>query len=151
MGKITNTVKHIIIGCSETPAHHDIGLLEIDRMDRQAGKFACGWHVIVRRDGAIEYGRELQQVGSHTRGHNKDSIGICLVGGGDSGRSGIDLYEDEQIEAMEDEIEYLLTLFPGADIIGQGRLIGGISPGFHVEERYAYLDSAQQNEVDTDE
>ena len=32
------------------------------------------------KDGAIEQGRAVQMAGSHTRGHNIDSIGIVLIG-----------------------------------------------------------------------
>lgn len=32
------------------------------------------------KDGAIEQGRVVQMAGSHTRGHNIDSIGIMLIG-----------------------------------------------------------------------
>lgn len=31
-------------------------------------------------DGAIETGRTEEKVGAHCKGHNKDSIGICLIG-----------------------------------------------------------------------
>ena len=32
------------------------------------------------KDGAIEQGRAVQMAGSHTRGHNIDSIGVMLIG-----------------------------------------------------------------------
>jgi N-acetylmuramoyl-L-alanine amidase len=133
-----NKIKYLVIGCSETPAHRDIGVTEIDRMDRQAGKFGCGWHKVIRRDGSIENGRYLWQVGSHTRGYDKSSIGICLVGGGDSGRTGIDSYESEQIESLMEELQYLLEEFPGSIVCGQRYLIGGLSPHFDVRACLGY-------------
>lgn len=35
---------------------------------------------IFSNDGRLETGRDLKTVGAHTRGHNKNSIGICLFG-----------------------------------------------------------------------
>jgi N-acetyl-anhydromuramyl-L-alanine amidase AmpD len=31
-------------------------------------------------DGSVEVGRSLGRIGAHVYGHNKDSIGICLIG-----------------------------------------------------------------------
>jgi len=31
-------------------------------------------------DGAIEDGRPVTEIGAHVKGHNRDSIGICLIG-----------------------------------------------------------------------
>lgn len=42
---------------------------------------SIGYHYVVDVDGAIHTGRHLDEVGAHVRGHNSDSIGICLVGG----------------------------------------------------------------------
>ena len=32
------------------------------------------------KDGVIEQGRSIEQVGAHVEGHNQNSVGICLVG-----------------------------------------------------------------------
>ena len=40
-----------------------------------------GYHFVIRRDGTIESGRPLERTGAHVKGHNKDSIGICMEGG----------------------------------------------------------------------
>lgn len=39
-----------------------------------------GYHYFIKRDGTVQDGRKLEQVGAHCKGHNKDSIGICLHG-----------------------------------------------------------------------
>ncbi|HMQ62785.1 MAG TPA: hypothetical protein PKE06_19045, partial [Flavilitoribacter sp.] len=47
-----------------TPAAMDIGAKEIDRWHRAKGWFTIGYHFAIRRDGSIEYGRELSEVGA---------------------------------------------------------------------------------------
>jgi hypothetical protein len=42
-----------------------------------------GYHFVVRKDGTVEPGRPLTQLGAHTEGAN-DTIGICVTGDGDS-------------------------------------------------------------------
>lgn len=48
---------------------HQMGLLDI------------GYHALVERDGTIIETRPHELFGSHTPGHNLDSIGVCLLGG----------------------------------------------------------------------
>ena len=45
------------------------------------GLLGIGYHFIIERDGSPIETRERQLVGTHTPGHNMDSIGVCLVGG----------------------------------------------------------------------
>lgn len=60
---------------------------EINLWHRQRGFFnipsglSIGYHYVIRRDGTVEDGRPVDQVGAHAKGHNSKSIGICLVGG----------------------------------------------------------------------
>ncbi len=67
----------------------DIGVKEIrkwhtDPKPKGQGWADIGYHRVIRRDGKAEYGRTITTVGSHVRGHNVNTIGICLVGGVDS-------------------------------------------------------------------
>ena len=65
----------------------------IDSWHRGRGWSEIGYHYVVRngyesaraiydvkQDGFIEDGRDVARVGAHVRGHNADSIGICLIG-----------------------------------------------------------------------
>lgn len=74
-------VKYIAIHCSATPGNRNIGAKELDRMHRERGFLMIGYHRVIRRDGTLENGRRLDQVGAHVEGHNSESIGICMVGG----------------------------------------------------------------------
>lgn len=58
-----------------------------------------GYHYVIRRSGLVEVGRQLNEVGAHCRGHNTDSIGICLVG--------VDRYTAEQWKSLEQLTRHL--------------------------------------------
>lgn len=44
------------------------------------GWVGVGYHFIVLKDGTVQRGRPETAIGSHTKGHNSNSIGICSVG-----------------------------------------------------------------------
>lgn len=73
----------IFVHCSATKAGMDIGLREIRQWHKEQGWLDVGYHFIIRRDGTIEEGRPTEVVGSHVKGWNECSIGVCLVGGVD--------------------------------------------------------------------
>ena len=92
-----NTVKiaKIIVHCSDTPEDMDIGVKEIkkwhtDPPPKGRGWRDCGYHKVIRRNGQTEIGRfengdsvlEGKEIGAHTKGHNSDSLAVCLVGRG---------------------------------------------------------------------
>lgn len=71
----------ICIHCAATRPSQDIGAKEIDRMHRQR-RFNCiGYHFVIRRNGTIEEGRPVEQIGAHVENYNAISVGICMVGG----------------------------------------------------------------------
>ena len=75
-------VDTVVIHCSATPPEMDIGADEIRRWHvEERGWDDIGYHVVIRRDGGVEGGRSPRLAGTHVRGHNQRSIGVCLVGG----------------------------------------------------------------------
>jgi N-acetylmuramoyl-L-alanine amidase len=73
--------KFIAIHCAATRPSQDIGAKEIDRMHRQRQFICIGYHYVIRRNGKIEEGRPVDQIGAHVANYNSVSIGICMVGG----------------------------------------------------------------------
>ena len=69
----------IIVHCAATSG--DVDAETIDRWHKDRGWKGIGYHVVVRQNGSVETGRGLGEVGAHARGHNANSIGICLAGG----------------------------------------------------------------------
>ncbi len=96
-------LNRIIIHCAATPWDMDIGVEEIRKWHKAKGWRDCGYHYVIRLNGNIEVGRPLEQSGAHCKGHNKDSIGICLVGGKD-GTAG---YTDAQWRSLRVLVEGL--------------------------------------------
>ncbi len=74
----------ITVHCSATPPELDIGRDDIRQWHLQRGWQDIGYHYVIRRNGAIELGRPTHVQGAHVAGHNKDNLGICLVGGCDN-------------------------------------------------------------------
>lgn len=43
-----------------------------------------GYHWLISRKGEVLAGRKETEIGAHVEGHNRGTIGICLIGGGGS-------------------------------------------------------------------
>lgn len=112
---------HIIVHCSATARHQDIGSVEIDRWHKERGWRGCGYHVVVRRDGVVETldegypTRPFDQAGAHVGdcglGWNRRSLGICLVGGiDDEGRPEYN-FHSVQMESLRAFIASVMDAF----------------------------------------
>lgn len=99
-----------------------------------------GYHFVINLDGNVETGRMVGEQGAHVKGHNKNSIGICLVG--------TDAFTREQWNTLKALIEHLSEDHPNAELYGHRDLspdLDGdgtvephewtkICPGFDVSE-----------------
>lgn len=74
-------IRKIVIHCSATKPHQDIGADEIRLWHQDRGWRDIGYHYVIRRDGQVETGRQDHERGAHVKNHNENSLGICLVGG----------------------------------------------------------------------
>ena len=83
-------IEKIIIHCSDSGFGD---AKTIDRWHKERGWDEIGYHFVITNghiesgskyskisDGNIERGRDVEKSGAHCYGHNKDSIGICLIG-----------------------------------------------------------------------
>jgi len=73
----------IWVHCSATRPEMDIGADTIRKWHKDRGWSDIGYHFVIRRTGQIEEGRPEDKPGAHVRGYNKNSLGICLIGGVD--------------------------------------------------------------------
>lgn len=71
----------IYIHCADTYPDMDIGVDEIREWHLLRGWSDIGYHYVIRRSGDVEIGRPIEKAGAHVKGHNENSVGICLVGG----------------------------------------------------------------------
>ncbi len=126
----------IIVHCSATPPDMDIGVEDIRRWHLQQGWRDIGYHFVIRIDGSIESGRDLDVVGAHCYGHNSHSVGICMVGGWDPVRMpASNYYTAAQWQALEDLIGHLTEEeFPEAKVAGHNQFANKACPSFDVQE-----------------
>jgi N-acetylmuramoyl-L-alanine amidase. len=71
---------YIVIHCSKTSQTEDIGINELKAKFIDEGWSDIGYHYVIRRDGTLEEGREVESVGGHLFGWDSVCLGICLVG-----------------------------------------------------------------------
>lgn len=75
------TTNRIVLHCSATRAIQNVGAADIRKWHKAQGWSDIGYHYVIRRDGRVERGRAEDEVGSHVKGHNATSVGVCMVGG----------------------------------------------------------------------
>ena len=112
------TITLIIIHCSAVPLGRQSSALDIDRWHRASGYKSIGYHFVVRRDGNIETGRRLEEIGAHCADHNRHSIGICYEGGLDKDWQPTDTRTPEQRKSLRELVERMHAYFPEALIVG---------------------------------
>lgn len=84
-----HAIKKVFIHAADTPAGMDIGADTIRRWHVEGNGWSdIGYHYVIRRNGVIEPGRDLdgdgdveEEMGAHVYGHNRGTLGICMVGG----------------------------------------------------------------------
>lgn len=74
----------IVIHCSATEEGGDFDADDIDVWHTERGFLGIGYHYVVKLDGTIQTGRDLTKAGAHVSGHNRNTIGICYIGGLDA-------------------------------------------------------------------
>ena len=117
---MSREITQIIIHCSATYATQDINASDIDRWHKEKGWSGCGYHFVILRSGAIQIGRDIQKPGAHAKGFNRNSIGVCLVGGLDDAGDSEDNFTFPQYESLRS----LIALRPGVEVLGHRDLPG---------------------------
>lgn len=103
-------ITDIIIHCSASRETSDYTLGQLTSDHKKRGFRTIGYHYYVRRDGTIEKGRDIAEIGAHVQGHNQSSIGICYEGGLDKNGMAKDTRTEEQKIALLSVIEYIFHL-----------------------------------------
>ena len=123
--KTFNNIKWIVIHCSATAPDANIGRAELDAMHKARGWNRIGYHLVIKRNGDIEQGRELEAVGAHTKGYNKVegadeplSWGVCLVGGISFQGSPTNNFTMPQMNALQELLPGLMYKAPHAQVLG---------------------------------
>lgn len=72
-------INKIIIHHSASPMNKTT-FEDIKRWHLERGFNDIGYHWVIDGDGELWKGRPESKIGAHCKGHNRDSIGICLIG-----------------------------------------------------------------------
>ena len=75
------TINLIVIHCSATREDKSFTEYDLDVCHRRRGFNGTGYHFYIRKNGDIKSTRPIERIGAHSRGFNKESIGICYEGG----------------------------------------------------------------------
>lgn len=132
-------IDSIIIHCSATKEGVDFKASDIEKWHKQRGFKNIGYHYVIRLDGTIECGRHLESVGAHCKGHNKNSIGICYIGGMDHNNKPKDTRTDLQKDVLYSLLRSLKFIYPNAKIYGHNELSNKACPCFNVSAEYGRL------------
>jgi len=107
-------VNWLVIHSSATPPSMNVTEEMIDEWHRAKGWDSIGYHVFIRRDGTVEFGRPFDVRGAHVLGHNNDSIGICMAGGVSEDGEPEDNFISAQHHSLLRVLDALKMLFPMA-------------------------------------
>jgi len=113
------STKHIVIHCSATRAIQDIGAKEIRSWHKAKGWRDIGYQFVIRRNGTVEKGRGVDEIGSHVQGYNAASVGICLVGGLNNDTYAPEAnYTPAQWSALKTLVAAMVKKYPAAKVLG---------------------------------
>lgn len=123
----------IFVHCSATKPTMDIGVREIRQWHKEQGWLDVGYHFVIRRDGTVEEGRNIDAVGSHVKDYNHNSVGICLVGGVDSSNKFAANFTPIQMERLRSLLVTLQGQYKGAKIRAHHSVAAKACPSFDVK------------------
>ena len=128
------SINSIIIHCSASPPSMDIGASTIRQWHKKRGFNDIGYHYVIKLNGHIEVGRPIDKAGAHAINFNKNSIGICYIGGVNEKNECEDTRTDSQKFAMFLLCARLIELYQIEHIVGHRDLpnVSKCCPSFDV-------------------
>ena len=119
-------INKIVIHCSDSPNGREDTAEDIHRWHKERKWDGIGYHYVIERKGKLANGRPEYWQGAHASGHNKNSLGVCLIG--------TDKFTIEQWSILENLVRKLLIKYPSSKIIGHNEVSDKTCPGFDVQK-----------------
>lgn len=135
-------INTIVIHCSATPEGMTYPLETLRADHKKRGFVDVGYHYYIRKDGTVQEGRPLNQIGAHAKGYNTGSIGICYEGGLDANRKPKDTRTEAQKKSLLTLLKATLRLYPTITRICGHRDLPKVAkdcPCFDAENEYKHL------------
>lgn len=135
-------INSIIVHCSDTYEYMDIGAEEIRKWHvEDNGWDDVGYHYVIKRDGTLEDGRDLdndgnidEEIGAHAYGFNSDSLGVCLIGGKGRKDDGPEAnFTMAQYYTLVQLINRLRAKYNNPKLMGHRDVSGKACPSFNVQ------------------
>jgi N-acetylmuramoyl-L-alanine amidase len=129
-------IEKIVFHCAATPDEKDFTAAQFHLWHQSRGWDGIGYHYVIRRCGKLDHGRPEYWTGSHVRGHNTGSIGVCFVGTEDM--------TDKQFDTAEVLLKGLQSRYPEAELYGHCELDDGKEcPGTEVMDWISRIRTSQ--------
>ena len=134
-------INKIIVHCSATREgeNYTVDTIRSWHVDGR-GWSDIGYHFYIDLYGEIHKGRDISRIGAHTKGLNRNSIGVCYCGGvEEDGKTPKDTRYDCQKEALLAVLRTLKAMYPEAKIHGHRDFANKACPSFDATEEYKNL------------
>ena len=116
--KSRRRIDAIVVHCTASKPDVDLTAQDVRTMHKRQGWSDIGYHYLIRLDGRIELGREVDIIGAHVEGHNAHTIGVCYVGGLDKNGKPYDTRTENQKASLLSLLMMLRKTYPKAVIKG---------------------------------
>ena len=131
------SINEIIIHCSATREGQQVTVDTIRDWHLAKGWNDIGYHFYIDLDGTINKGRDIDKMGAHCKGHNRNSIGICYCGGVEAdGKTPKDTRTQEQKDSLLNVLKTLKAMYPEAVIYSHNEFANKACPSFDATEEY---------------
>ena len=134
-------INKIIVHCSATREGENFDVAEIRRWHVEGrGWSDIGYHFYIDLYGEIHKGRDIAKIGAHTKGQNRNSIGLCYCGGVEAdGKTPKDTRNEEQKQALICVLRTLKAMYPNAVIHSHKDFANKACPSFDATNEYEDL------------
>ena len=133
-------INKIIVHCSATREGENYEVAEIRKWHLARGFNDIGYHFYIDLYGEIHKGRDINKIGAHCKGHNRNSIGICYCGGVEvDGKTPKDTRYDCQKESLIAVLRTLKAMYPNAVIHSHNDFANKACPSFNATKEYENL------------
>ena len=121
MRKITQIIIHYSASDYERQTAKWINKIHIRRGFRK-----IGYHFFITKNGKVEKGRAIHEIGAHCKGQNRNSIGVCIAAH--------KVFTIASLRALECLIDYLKQQFPKAKVYGHNEFNPKtLCPGMNID------------------
>ena len=133
-------ITRVILHCSATREGQDVSTEAIRSWHLARGWSDIGYHYVIELDGRVVKGRCISRMGAGVRGHNRDSVHICYVGGLDRDGNPKNTLTDRQRRSIRRLCRSLTrTLSRDLSLHGHREYAAKACPSFEVAEVFGPL------------